>query len=371
MKLLADARALQEHVDGIGRHILGILGGLARVRPGWELEALVLPDAVRHLDRIPVRTIHCPVPRFRREERRRVTPLVESSGADFYMNFSMAGPCPGIPTGISVYDMMVLNLPGYFGPLWIRNILARMVFRRMIFRSAAHAALIAVPSLATRDEFETVFPGCRDRIRVTGEGQDLFPPGGRPAWTGEAGYLLYVGNARAYKNLSRLLVAYARLRATGAGVPPLVMVVRRDRAYRGFMRELEDSPAREAVTVVSSVEDDRLRELYAGAAGLLMPSLKEGFGFPVLEAMSAGTPVVVSAGTALEELAGEAGILVDPLSVADMMRGIALLVSDGGLRAGMSGRCLARAAGYTWDAAAERLAEAVEEIMNKGSSRPR
>lgn len=371
MKLLTDARALQEQVDGIGRHILGILGGLARVRPGWELEALVLPQAGRHLDPLSVSQVHCPVPRFSRKEHLRVTPLVESSGADVYMNFSMAGPCPRIPTGISVYDLMVLNLPDYFGPLWIRNILARMVFRRMISRSAAHAAMIAVPSKATRNELEAAFPGCRGRVRVTGEGQDLFPPGGPPAWTGEAGYLLYVGNARAYKNLSRLIVAYSRLRAMGAEVPPLVMVVRRDRAFRGFMREVEDSPAREAITVLSAVDDGRLRELYAGAAGLLMPSIKEGFGFPVLEAMAAGTPVVVSAGTALEELAGEAGILVDPFSVTDMMRGIALLVSDEGLRAGMSGKCLARAAGCTWDTAAEKLAESVEEITATGSPEPR
>jgi len=362
MKLLLDARALQRHIDGIGRYALGMIRGLAAVRPEWRVHILHLPEAEGHFNGLPVTLLPCSVPRFRRGEDRRVSPVIESSGARAYLNFSMAGPCPAIPTVITVHDLMVLNLPGYFGASALVNLAARMVFRSRLKRSVSHAAAISVASKASLQELGTTFPGSVSKAFVSGEGQDLFPPGEKVCWTGKGEFLLYVGNARAYKNLTRLVIAYSRLRAMEPSFPPLTMVVRRDRAFSSFMRDVDDCSGRDSITVLSSIDDAKLRELYSGCMGVVMPSIQEGFGLPALEAMAAGAPVVCSSGTALQELAGVACIAVDPLSVTGIMRGLATLVADQMLREDLSRKGRIRASEFTWETAAEKVATAVEGI---------
>jgi len=363
MRLLADARAVLGVPDGIGRYAVGMLRGLSTVRPDWRLQALAHPDAAQVLAGTGAEVVPCDAPRFRRAEHRIVTPLAEASGADAYLNFSMAGPLPGMPAMITVHDLMVLNLPAYFGGGALRNLASRMVFRAAIRRSVAHASSVSVPSRTTLEELAATFPGAAGKAFVSGEGQDLFEPGTAPANREEA-FLLYVGNARTYKNTSRLLVAYSRMRAIDPGFPPMTMVVRRDRAFPGFRRELEDCPGRKGITVVSEADDGQLRDLYVRCMGLVMPSLHEGFGLPALEAMAAGAPVVCSSGTALEELAGDACIPVDPASVTDIMRGMAVLVSRPDLRLDLSRRGIARSAGFTWEKAAGKVAQELERMTS-------
>ncbi len=363
MHLLLDARALQAQVDGIGRYSLGITSRLRDVRPGWRLSVAVGAGGERHLRDTGVEVLLCDAPRFRPGEDRAVAGLVSDTGADAYASFSMAGPCPDVPSIYTVHDLMVLNLPGYFGPNPVRNLPSRFYFRRRIGRSLAHASGIAVPSRATLRELEETFPGTGRLAFVTGEGQELFDPE-REGGEREEGFLLYVGNARAYKNLTRLVVAYGRLHAlTGGDIPELLMVVRRDRALPSLMREVRESPAADSINVVSGINEEELRELYRSCAALLMPSLQEGFGLPALEAMAGGAPVLVSSGTALEELVEGAGVLVDPTSVTDIMRGAAELLSDPELRRDLSVRGRRRASELTWERAAEAFAEGVEGAM--------
>lgn len=363
MKLLCDARGLTGDIDGIGRFSIGIVTGLSRVRPDWELSVLCGPGGERHLAGLNLGCLESSVKRFGRTEEREIGPLIKESGADAFLNLSMAGPRPAIPTIITVHDLMVLNFPGYFGESFLRNILARRVFRGLLSRSISHASAIAVPSAASLGELASTFPGSESKAFVSGEGQDLFPYGTLPSpQDSRRVFLLYVGNARAYKNLTRLVVAYARLRAMNSAFPEMTMVVRKDTAFGSFMRELEDTTASEAVTVLSAVDDSELRRLYSTTLGLVMPSLQEGFGLPALEAMAAGTPVVCSAGTALEELVGDSGILVDPTSVTDIMKGMALLVADDELRSKLSTGGLDRSKLFSWDRAASAIAGNLEVI---------
>jgi len=362
MHILFDARALQAHLDGIGRYCIGVIRAMGSIRPDWKRTVIAGPDALDHLQGMEIKLIPSSVPRFRFGENAKLSPVIEGSGADIYMNFSMAGPRPDLPTFTAVHDVMVLTVPGYFGSSMLRNLLARYHFRKRIRSSVRHSDVIPVLSRASLEDLQKLFPEAGSKAFIAGAGQDLFKEVVGSEERSE--FILYVGNARAYKNVTRLIVAYSRLKAINPKFPSMKMVVRRDRSYKEFMREIDDCSAGDSIDVISHVSDPELRKLYRNCRYLIMPSLKEGFGLPALEAMSCGTPVIVSAGTSLEEIVGDAGVLVDPSSVIDIMRGMALLASDGGLAGQLSRRALKRALLFTWENTAEKIACRMEEVIS-------
>lgn len=369
MKILIDARALQEHVDGISRYSLGVLNALLREKPDWDYSALMSRNAAAHLEDMNIACMPTDVRRFSRREKIFLSEFIDSTGADIYFNLSMAGPCPETSTVITVYDLIVLNQPGYFGSSLIKNILSRMVFRKKLKQSILHADAISVPSNATLGILDEIFQGSGDKAFVTGAGQDLFPVDTTSIIKREE-FLLYVGNARAYKNLTRLVVAYSRLKAMNPAFPKMIMVVRKDRAFKDFIRDVEDCSATDNITVLSHISDNELKELYSKCIGLVMPSLQEGFGFPALEAMACGAPVLVSTGTALEELVGHAGILVNPESVTDIMHGMALLASQSEIRRELSEKAVVRAGEFSWSRTARILIAKFEDMVSSRTQRP-
>ncbi len=361
MRLILDARALRIPHDGISRYSPGVIKGLSALKPDWKLSVIVNPSAVKHFEKLPVELIESTALRFRAVESSRLVPLIESSGADCYLNFSMALPMSSVPTLLFVNDIMVLNVPGYFGSSVLKNIIARFLFRIKLKKSIAHACSISVPSEATMNDLKDSFPGSGSKVFISGKGQDLFKS--RESSSSEReNFLLYVGNARAHKNITRLIVAYSRLKAMNPKFPDMKMVVRKDRAFTDFMRDVEDCSAKDSITILSRITDDDLRRLYRTCAALVMPSIKEGFGLPALEAMAAGSPVVASTGTAVEELVGDAAVLVDPFSVHDIMHGMALLTSRPELRKELAVKALERAGNYSWKKTAGIIADRIEVI---------
>jgi glycosyltransferase involved in cell wall biosynthesis len=134
---------------------------------------------------------------------------------------------------------------------------------------------------------------------------------------------------------------------------------------KGWGEDLEAliGEAGTAVRAIGFVPRDDLEALYAGARLFCFPSLLEGFGLPVLEAMSQGTPVVTSRGTSTEELAGDAALLVDPRDPSSIADAIASVLDDGALHARLSEAGPARAAGYSWDNTAELVVSAYRELV--------
>lgn len=174
------------------------------------------------------------------------------------------------------------------------------------------------------------------------------------------GYLLYVGRLHVRKNLVRLLEAYAALPAGLRAEHPLVLVGRRLYDARPVIEAVERLGLEGSVRFPGHVPDGDLGAVYAGAIAFVYPSLFEGFGLPPLEAMSLGIPVITSNRHALAEVAGEAGVLVDPTDVGALRDAMRSLLDDPALRARHALAGLARAAEFSWERAARETAVVYE-----------
>ena len=236
----------------------------------------------------------------------------------------------------------------------------RVYMGAILPRSLRNSAAVLTPSQATRKDLLEHYevPGLADRVQVVPEGSSLggVTPGPLPAVGDgdrplEPGFLLAVGTIEPRKNYPRLLAAYRLLGARGVA-PPLVVAGRVGWAYGSA---LEDLRAERDVHLLGHVDDPTLRALYQSAAALAFPSLYEGFGLPLLEAMAEGLPAVVGDAGALPELADDAALLVDPLDVEAIADGLERALTDSALRARLAEAGRRRAADFSWDAAADAV----------------
>jgi glycosyltransferase involved in cell wall biosynthesis len=234
-----------------------------------------------------------------------------------------------VPVVVTVHDVAVFRYPELFPP-WTRAYSRRVVPH--VLRAARR--IIAVSEF-TAAELESVLGIPREKVRVVGNAVDAVfaTSGGRE----EGDYVLAVGTLEPRKNLRRVIEATGRLglelRVVGA---------------EGWGRV---EPRGDHVTWLGELADEELARQYRGALCLVYPSLYEGFGIPVLEAMACGTPVVTSAGGATEEVAGGAAVLVDPLDVAAVAAGVEQAI---GRRAELRALGLERARQFSWDESARR-----------------
>jgi glycosyltransferase involved in cell wall biosynthesis len=214
------------------------------------------------------------------------------------------------------------------------------------------AAAVLVPSEVTRDDLLTHYPlrGLEQRVHVVpvGSGLEHVKPGPLPEGLAP-GFLLAVGTIEPRKNYPRLLEAYRRLKSRGVEVP-LVVAGRVGWAYGSALDDLRREPG---VRLLGHVDDPTLRALYRSAGALALPSLYEGFGLPLLEAMGEGLPAVAGAAGALPGLAGDAALLIDPTDVIAIADALQLVLEDGEVRRRLSAAGRERAGRYSWRAAAQ------------------
>ncbi len=173
-------------------------------------------------------------------------------------------------------------------------------------------------------------------------------------------YLLCVGNRKLHKNEARLISAFGsadiskKINLIFTGLPSVELV-----------EMCEKFNITDRVHFLGNVSESKLPSLYKGALALIFPSLYEGFGLPVVEAMACGIPVLTSNTTSLPEVAGDAAILVNPESVDDIKAGIEKLVSDQMLREDLIAKGLERAKFFSWDGVAARVQAVLDEVVER------
>lgn len=265
------------------------------------------------------------------------------------------------PTVITIHDITEFHLTRHYDPL-------RTLYRRFVVpRNARLADRIATVSHWTGTDIADTLGVARERIVVAPNGVD---PAFRPVPRETAQrvvrdtlaistpYLLYVGQIHMpNKNLVRLVEAFANARPRLPSGTSLVLAGREVTGAEEVRAAIRRRKIEAAVRWVGYVPDGTLTELYSAALAFCYPSLHEGFGLPVIEAMSCGTPVVTSNTTGLDEIAREAALQVDPTDTAALTDALVRAVNDQPLRAQLIQAGLNRARCYSWDATAKILAD--------------
>lgn len=221
-------------------------------------------------------------------------------------------------------------------------------------RAAAESDRIITVSECTATQVQQLLGVERSRLRVVPHGVRIPPP--RPI--AREKIILHVGAIQARKNVARLVQAFET-------VPPdwrLVLAGSAGFGADSILRRIVDSPARERISVLGYVSTEALADWYARSGVLAFPSLDEGFGIPLLEAMAAGLPVLTSNRSALAEVAGDAALLVNPESVEELSEALRKMIAGPQLREELRQRGLARAVRYTWPKAVENTWKVYQEL---------
>ena len=257
-----------------------------------------------------------------------------------------------VPCVVTIHDLIHLDEPA----------------EASLVKSAFYAAVVR-PGVRRASRVITVSEHSRARIvewaGIDAEAVVVAPNGVSSAFNPEGErfdpgheYLLYVGNSKPHKNLRTLLLALSAL----AGDAPPLFLAGPDAAVMG--RAAADLGVGHLVHCLGALPDAGLARMYRGASALVLPSRFEGFGLPVLEALACGTPVVASAIPPVREIAGAAARYVDPDDPSSVAEGLRQVLGDEVLRADLRGRGLTRAASFSWDRTAERVAAAIEQSQS-------
>ena len=268
---------------------------------------------------------------------------------------------PGQRLVVTVHDLAFRVYPRLFPAVW------RNLFRAGIRRAVANADAIVTVSEHTARDLVAFTRADPNRVHVIPLAASLPETAAEPAEVIERlkvprRYLLFVGVLEPRKNLVRLVRAYRRAVAAGALPHALVLAGPMGWHSRPLLREVATAGPGDVV-LTGRVEARELDALYRGAAAFAYPSLYEGFGLPVLEAMVRGIPVVTSAVSSLPEVAGDAALLVDPRSTAQLAEAVERVLAEEDFATRLSAAGRARAAAFSWERTARMTLQVYEKVV--------
>lgn len=366
MSILVDARGLL--ASGIGRYLREVLAGVFADPRFARIRLLGAPEPLRDFcagQPDPERaSIHAYPHGFYSPAAQAAWLRVRATGqarADvaFFPHYDV--PLLGFPARsvVTVHDLIHFKVPQAFSS-W-RRLGAGVLLRGGV----SAASRILTVSESTRRDLVERFPAAAGRIRVVPNGVGSFfrpsPEEELPGIPAAPPFLLCVGNRKPHKNLGAAVDALAIL----AGERPDLRLVVVGEVFSGWAAVLARAEARgvrHRVAEVPAPTDAQLRALYSRCEALLFPSLYEGFGLPVLEAMACGAPVVVSNRSSLPEVVGDAGLLVDPEDPRAMADAVRLLHHDPRLRADLVRRGLERAREFGWERSVKAVVDELHAV---------
>jgi len=363
--VVLDALLVSSHPTGVGRSILELIPALAEKDRG--LDFLVLATEPAMFEMVAAhpgwRVLECPGARggtlrkaiFTQWE---IPKICARQGAALLHSMQFVAPwrlpCPSV---VTVHDLGYRHFPETVEEP------RRSYYRFLVPGTLNRAAAIVTNSQATADDTVASFPGTRNKITATlfGTPSWVWPKAEEklPRWEGRP-FFLFVGTLEPRKNLERLLAAYEQFLASEAAlrhnpndIPDLVLVGGKGWKDSGLREKIDRLHESGKLVVKDYCDTDQLWQLYGTAQALLFPSLHEGFGFPILEAMAAGLPVLTANRGAMREVGGTSVLAVDPLDVSAMAGQMGRLAWDEPLRKKLQEAGDSWARKWTWSRTAD------------------
>lgn len=367
MRILIDARYLDGTFSGIGTYSQQLLENLARVDEQTEYYVLVRPgfNGRLHVGDNFKLMAYSPRP-ISINTLTSLGGMVDSLGVDLMHSFFPLAPLRmKTPLMVTVHDLQPFTDPDFSARRAFPLQWAYGQFYRYIYPATLrHAKWILNVSYHTRDEVaehfqstlpklmvvtsglcETIFDPPREAPRVVRRRHELFSP-----------YVLYYGSTRPNKNLPTMIRAFSHyVRKDDDKEMELVLILKKDRFFREIARAIRQEGLYERVRVLDQVAPSEQRAILADARLFLFATKYEGFGFPALEAMAAGIPVIAGDSGALPEICGKAAFMVDPASASEIGDAMDIVIHDEEIRQELITAGKNHARKFDWQDAAEQV----------------
>lgn len=356
-RIALDACCLGRRKTGNETYIRGLVDEFAsRPMDGIEIVAVTTPHCpekkVGHL-----RWHTIPLGNFLTRNFLTLPKALVNLEADLFHGVYWSRYWDSFPKVLTVHDISFVDFPESYH----RH--ERWVYCALIRRAARKARHIITVSEFSKKRISDCWGIPPSMISVTYEAVE---PAFKPLQThepSEAPYILYVGNLHPRKNLVRLLEAFTLLKKEHPSSIRLKIVGQKAWLTGDIFESVRQNRLENCVDFTGYIDQGDLVRAYQSAMLTVYPSLYEGFGFPVLEAMACGSPVVSSNTTSIPEVAGDAAILIDPLNVREMGEALWRVVSSAPLREEMRSKGLAQASRFSWSKAAKETADVYRAVL--------
>lgn len=229
--------------------------------------------------------------------------------------------------------------------------------RKILTISSSSKSDIINEYRVSEDKVEVIYPGINTSL---GTGNTLKMEDIEKKFGIKSKYILFVGTIQPRKNIKRLIEAYSKIDTEVS----LVIVGRRGWQYEEILNAPEAFGVKEKVNFLENVSDEDLPSLYKNAEFFILPSLYEGFGIPVLEAMNYGIPVITSKVSSLPEVGGDAALYIDPENVSDIASKMEKLLKDNDLRQELIRKGKKQMEKFSWENSATQTLKVLEEVAN-------
>jgi glycosyltransferase involved in cell wall biosynthesis len=360
MKIGVDARLLSRPLAGMGRYTLEMCRALskqANISLYLYSPAPIHPEVEINLGCANIRTGNWNNGLLRQLWTESSLPLwAKSDGVDVFW-----GPAHRLPRllprdlarVVTIHDLVWKYAGDTMRPL------SRVLERYQMPAAVQAADEVVADSNATADAVVEEFFVNRNKLSVVLLGaslaENVAPFGILKDWGISRPYFLFVGTLEPRKNLIRLLTAYSHLSDSTKDQAALVIAGGKGWGDIDINDTVADLGLEKYVRILGYVDESTLATLYANALFLAMPSLYEGFGLPLVEAMVSGTPVLTSNNSSMREIAGNAGLLIDPLDTNSIKNGLELLACNHNERRALANSARENATRFNWDNAARQL----------------
>ena len=266
---------------------------------------------------------------------------------------------------VTIHDLKYVLHPEFMGP---KGKLKSIYLKNLMRHAAKHCEKLITVSESTRNDLLKVFPymsGLKERTQVVYEAATVSMKTNKEMikrFELDRPYFLYLGELRPHKNVGRVIQAFMQFKGTLAPDADIRLIVA-GKPHRSFIMPADAH--RENIIFTGYVKDDDAYTLYSNALAYCLPSLYEGFGLPILEAMKCGCPVITSDFSSTAEVAGDAGVLVDPLSVDAIADAMNRVYTDQTFRNELVAKGYEREKEFSWAKAAEETLAIYKEILDR------